>query len=225
MIYCVIESFVILLFIAINAVILFLPKARNTIIIALLISHLVLILFLSLVIADVALFKEITLALVIYVMVILFLIANYSATIIDEGKAEIVNSLASLRYFALGICILFIIIFSAIFILVKNIAPIASSINDKKYIRQNEIVENSIVSKTHPAHEVVKKFYFGKKINDGWYDDFYSNAPVNQIKLARLKDKLADNFLFKHFSDMILIIAGASAILLLAGKKKVEHDL
>ncbi len=204
---------------------LFLPKARNTIIIALLISHFILILFLSLVIVDAALFKEITLALVIYVMMILFLIANYSAKIIDEGKAEIVNSLASLRYFALGVCVLFIIIFSAIFILVKNIAPMANSMNDKRFAVQNEYLENPMFSKSHAVHETVRRFYFAKKNNDIWYDDSYPNQITNQVKLAHLEDRLADNFLFKHFSDIILIIVGASAILLLASKKKIENDL
>jgi hypothetical protein len=55
--------------------------------------------------------------------------------------------------------------------------------------------------------------------------DFVSPNPIHtqsydEMKKAKMRDELLDNFLFKRSSDVILIIAAASTIMLLLSTKK-----
>ncbi len=83
---------------------------------------------------------------------------------------------------------------------------------------------NPLLTKSHPAHVAVKKFYLGKKFNDDWKNNNYFNYEINEKKKARLKDKLADNFLLKRSSDLIVIIVSISSISLLLSRKKITEN-
>ena len=49
-------------------------------------------------------------------------------------------------------------------------------------------------------------------------------SEINERNQGRLKDKLADNFLLKRSSDVILIIVAISTSLLLMAGKKIENN-
>lgn len=85
------KFFTILVFVVINFFILFVVKTRTTLVISVIITHLIAILFFSLSIVNYDAFKEITLSLILYSMVILFLISNYGTIAVndeDSGKSR-----------------------------------------------------------------------------------------------------------------------------------------
>ncbi len=95
---------------------------------------------------------------------------------------------------------------------------------EKKFSKQNEIMENPMILPSHPVHIAVKSFYLGKKFEEEWSDKSYANLEINERKRARLKDKLSDNFLLKRSSDVILIIVAVSTGMLLLTNKKTEAN-
>lgn len=219
------KFFTLLVFIVINFLILFLVKTRTTTIISLIIAHLIAVLFFSISIANYNSFKEITLALIIYSMVILFLISNYNEVVLEQGiVAKIKDSRWFIFFYIFLICIL-LVIFFALFSATKNITKISEIISEKKSNAQAEIMMNPMLLPSHPAHIAVKEFYLGKKFEDEWSDKFAAELEINDRKKARLKDKLSDNFLLKRSSDVILMIVAASSVLLLLSSKKREEKL
>jgi len=215
--------FTLLVFIIINFLILFLVKARTTTVVSLIIVHLVAVLFFSLSIASHEFFKEIVLSLIVYSMVILFLISND-----DLVHKEIsIHKVASFKLALLkisGLAIFFMIIFAMIFSLTKNLDKFANLMLEEKSDWQNEVVLNPMILPSHPVHIAVKKFYLGKSFTNSLLDEMTSKFERNDKKLARLKDKLSDNFLLKRSSDMIVIIVAISSILLLLSQKKNKEN-
>jgi hypothetical protein len=211
-----------LTFIAINLLILFVVKTRTTAITSLIISHLIAVLFFSLSIANYNSFKEIVLALIVYSMVILFLISNYNPTEKKITKNHAIKNYFSSSFFISVIFFAVLTIFLSLFFIAKNVAQIADGIQNKKFNKQNEIMQNPMILPSHPAHIAVKKFYLGKKFEEEWSDKTYAELEMNERKRARLKDKLSDNFLLKRSSDVILIIVAVSTSLLLLTNKKIE---
>jgi hypothetical protein len=181
---------VILLFIIINFLIIFVVKTRTTATTSLIIAHLILVLFLSISIASYQSFKEIVLALVVYLMVILSLISNHNKSYLNNHQ----------RYKSTAIFLVFIIpaiiVCLASFYLAKSTIPIANLVKEKQ-IAQNISAANVDLP--------------GDLSSNG-------NASAlsnNDYKMTRLKRKLSDNFLLKRSSDVILVIAGFVAGLLL----------
>lgn len=192
---------------------------RTTLVISLIISHLVCILFFSLSIANHQLFKELVLVLIAYLMVILFLISSGDVKIKEIlSYREIAYKTAALKAFSL--VILFTTIFITIFFISKNIEQFGQKILDEKNIIQAEIANNQMISNSHPLHEAAKEsFLLDRKSNSDF--SFEAKLTKNEKKLARLKDNLLDNFLLKRSSDMIVIVVGISAILLILSQKKL----
>ena len=211
--------FTLLAFIIINLLILFLVKSRTTTVVSLIFSHLVLVLFFSISISSQNYFKEITLVLIIYSMVILFLISNDNlvhkevpAHKSDSYKILLAKGVAGFLFFGF----IFILVFS----LSKNINQIAKNNLVKKDELQNEIVINPLKSPSYGAHIVVKKFHFEKNSPKNSLDKIESSYVRNDKKLAHLRDNLLDNFLLKRSSDMIILIVAICSILLLLSNKK-----
>ncbi len=215
-------AFVVLSFLAI-----FFVRTRTTVVTTLIIAHLVLILFLSLSITSYHSFKEIVLALVAYSMVLLYLISNTNPIFSSVEKISLnfrdkeflLKSFIALNFIA--------IIASAFFVIAINTSEIAKKISDKRTDREDEIMMNPMLLPSHPVHISVRKFYLGKKMTsdgDEWVDKVQARAEVNEKKQAKLKDKLADNFLLKRSSDVILIIVAISTCLLLLGTRKIENN-
>lgn len=218
------KFFTLLIFVTINFLILFAVKTRTTTVTSLIIAHLVAVLFFSISISNYNSFKEITLALIVYSMVILFLISNYNPIYSLEGEGrKIKYSFARLPFF-LAIGFVFFISFSSIFLIAKNTGEISEFLRDKKFTKANEVMSNPMVLPSHPAHIAVKTFYLGQKFEDDWSDKVYAELEMNDKKRARLKDKLSDNFLLKRSSDVILIIVAATTSLLLLSRKKIQPN-
>lgn len=158
-------------------------------------------------------------------MVILFLISNYSAVYSSEDESPKIRRVWQ-KYFSISVCFLLsAIIFSAVFFIAKNVTKISDEMREKRFSKQNEIMENPMILPSHPVHIAVKSFYLGKKFEEEWSDKSYANLEINERKRARLKDKLSDNFLLKRSSDVILIIVAISTGMLLLTNKKIEVDL
>ncbi len=211
-----------LVFIAINFLILFKIKTRTTIVTALIISHLMAVLFFSISISNYNSFKEIVLALIIFSMVILFLVSNYNPIYLANAEVP------KLKLFALVaplVAIIVVVVFVAIFSITKNLPEISKIIIDRQAKQQEETLQNPMILPSHPVHIAVKKFYLGKKFEDSWSDKTYLELEINDIKRARLKDRLSDNFLLKRSSDVILIIVAISTSLLLLGSSGANLSL
>ena len=113
------KFFTLLVFVVINFFILFVVKTRTSLVISVIVAHLIAVLFFSLSIANYEAFKEITLALILYSMVILFLISNYG-TIAVDGE----DKLKSRRhiFFSGVICVVAAAIFLLLIAVVKNVS-------------------------------------------------------------------------------------------------------
>jgi len=219
------KFFTLLTFIIINFLIIFAAKTRTTTVISLIIAHLVAIVFFSLSISNYNSFKEIVLALVVYSMVILFLISNYSLEeLIDEKELKFRRSFSFIAVAFLGFFLLSGIFYS-VFLIAENVTKISEKVREEKFSKQGEIFKNPMILPSHPVHIAVKRFYLGKKFEDDWLSKETASLAMNQKKRARLKDKLSDNFLFKRSSDVILIIVAISTSLLLLSRKKVKNIL
>ena len=107
-----------LVFVVINFLILFIVKTRTSLVVSIIAAHLVAVLFFSLSIEDYASFREITLALIIYSMVILFLISNYGSILVDTGEEKKLR-----RSFAFRATLYFIalVVFLLLLSVVKNV--------------------------------------------------------------------------------------------------------
>jgi hypothetical protein len=213
-----------LTFITINLLILFIVKTRTTTITSIIIAHLISVLFFSISISNYNSFKEIVLASIIYSMVILFLISNYSAIYSSEDEAPKTKH-AWQKYFSISACFFIsVIIFFSVFFVAKNVTKISDAMREKKFSKQNEIMENPMILPSHPVHIAVKSFYLGKKFEEEWSDKSYANLEINERKRAKLKDKLSDNFLLKRSSDVILIIVAVSTGMLLLNRKNLPRS-
>lgn len=227
MMYFDTKLFVALVFVMISFLIIFMIRTRTTTVTTLIIAHLVLVLFLSLSISNYNSFKEVVLALVAYSMVLLFLISNHNHIFSNNSQSHAVKDRKRVLIFSTLITLSVVIIFSALFLVVKSVPKISKVISDKKFEKQNEILMNPMILPSHPVHIAVRKFYLGKKMeSDGndWVDKLQAQSEINEKKQARLKDKLADNFLLKRSSDVILIIVAISTSLLLLGARKNENN-
>jgi hypothetical protein len=214
------QFFTALIFIIINFLILLVVKTRTTTVTALIIAHLVATLFFSLSIASNDGFREIVLSLIIYSMVILFLISNYDFTSLASSqlfKFERRIHQISFYFFA---AISVLLIFLALFSVIKNLAPLSQIVTDKKILTQGEIALDPMMSPSHPSHVAIKKFYLGRNLDAKKIDSSTVEFEINERKAARLKDELLTNFLLKRSSDMILIIVAISCVLLLLSQKK-----
>ncbi len=216
-----------LVFVVLSFVAIFLVKTRTTTVTTLIIAHLVLILFLSLSIASYQSFKEIVLALVAYSMVLLYLISNNNQIFSDAEKFSLNfrNKEFVLKFLVIAVPTL--MLSTGLFVIAKNVPEIAKKISDRRGDRENEIIMNPMLLPSHPVHIAVRKFYLGKKMTtdgDEWVDKVQARAEVNERKQARLKDKLADNFLLKRSSDVILIIVAISTCLLLLSTRRLENN-
>jgi hypothetical protein len=212
-----------LTFIIINLLIIFVVKTRTSIVISLIISHLIAVLFFSLSISNYNSFKEIVLALIIYSMVILFLVSNYNPIYLASDKVNQIKDSKTFLFLAPIITLVVLVIFLALFFVAKNIEQIAEDFHEKKFAKQEETMKNPMISNSHPVHIAAKKNYFSKDISANQLDESYIKTGMNERKIARLKDKLSDNFLLKHSSDVILVIVAISSSLLILGIKKTEE--
>ncbi len=210
-----------LVFIVLNLLILFVVKTRTTIVISLIVAHLIAVLFFSLSIANFNSFKELVLGLIIYSMVLLFLISNFNSVYIDHD--DVLRSKDKKNYLLIMMVgTTFAFVFLLLCLLVINLPKIADFVHDEKLTKQNELMENPLLSRFHPAHNVVKEIYLVKKIDKKNLPEELEIPETNEKKRVRLKDELADNFLLKRLSDMILLIVAVSTSLLLLSKKESE---
>lgn len=212
-----------LVFCIVSLAIIFVVKNRTTIIAATIISHLFALLLVAMSIVNYGNFKEISISLIAYSMALLFVVSSHEFPEIDVAD-EKRNWRLMTRRFSLfcGGLMIFLIVFS----MVKKVPEISSKVAEKKLERQNEIMMNPMILPSHPVHLTIRKFYLGKKFehnSDDWSDKIQAKSELNEKRQARLKTKLASNFLLKRSSDVILIICAITAGLLLISVHKNQH--
>jgi len=153
------KLFATLIFIALSLATLFAVKTRTNTIATLIITHLSLILFLSLTITNYIAFKEIVLMLIIYLMMVLFIIINHNSSI--RNTYEPSKSKASIA-----------IIFGGIFAFVIFCGTLYLTNISLKSIRPLEIKPIEDVANMNPPQtlsiEDRKKLRLSKKLHDNF---------------------------------------------------------
>ncbi|MFZ9470224.1 MAG: hypothetical protein ACO26G_04140 [Rickettsiales bacterium] len=219
----IINFFIIIIFSLICLAILFFIKTRTNRIIALISSHLAIILMFDIYLNSFNNFKEIVLVITIYSMTVLFLISDNKSFYVDLKE-----NLEKTNFFKLKFP-LFLLIFGtilAVILIAIKIPEVNKIISQKKINRDNEMVINPLILPSHPVHIAVKKFYLGKKFDDNYSDSISVALEKNERKRAKLKDKLQDNIFLKSSSNIILIIvASITALLILSSNKSKEEAL
>jgi len=219
----IIIFFIIIIFSLICLAILFFIKTRTNRIIALISSHLAIILLFDIYLNSFNNFKEIVLVITIYSMTVLFLISDNKSFYVESKEAIETNNFFKLKLPFL--LLIFGTILAVILIAIK-IPDINKIISQKKINRDNEMVINPLILPSHPVHIAVKKFYLGKKFDDNFSDSISVALEKNEKKRAKLKDKLQDNIFLKSSSNIILIIvASLTALLILSSNKTKEETL
>ena len=204
-----------LAFITINFLILFFVKTRTTTVISLIIAHLIVVLFLSLSISNYDSFKEVVLGLIIYSMVTLFLVSNYNP--IHLGLVHLDGDGKNLRVRIFTILLSFsivLVVFGLTFWITKNISVVGESVTAKKM--ENQRLE---IKPSKPDHIAATKLLLSNKPQAEWIKQETRIAEVSGIRRERLQRRLADNFLLKRSSDVILIIVALGIFLMLLRKK------
>jgi len=215
--------FTIIIFSLICLAILFFIKTRTNRIIALISSHLAIILLFDIYLNNFNNFKEIVLVITIYSMTVLFLISDNKSFYLELKEIPEISNFFKLK---LPLYLLiFGTILSVILIAIK-IPEVNKIISQKKINRDNEMAINPLILPSHPVHIAVKKFYLGKKFDDNLSDSISVALEKNEKKRAKLKDKLQDNIFLKSSSNIILIIvASLTALLILSSNKTKEETL
>ncbi len=189
--------------------------------------QLVIILFFSTSISNYNAFKEIVLALIAYSMMNLFLISNYDVH--HSVKETKVRKFLSQNLFLITAAILISVTVSQIILfVVKNVPEVSKSIQEVRLSRESQILNQAMESQINSSAEIsnilVRERNREKKLTVEQIDKMRSSKlEISEKKKARLKDELSDNFLFKRYSDVILIIASVSACLLLLTGDKPKH--
>jgi hypothetical protein len=175
------QSITLLIFAAINFSIVFIVKTRTSLVISVILSHLIALLFLSLSITNFQVFRELTLAIVIYSMAILFVISNFGLINVENNDLRKIWQ----RYLAGALIISFglIIFISSLFLISKVIEAENSAIESYSQISKDPVT-------------------------------------FSEMKKAKMRDKIASSFLFKHSSDVMILIASAIALSLILSKKE-----
>jgi len=219
----IINFFTIIIFSLICLAILFFIKTRTNRIIALISSHLAIILLFDIYLNSFTNFKEIVLVITIYSMTVLFLISDNKSFYLELKEIPEISNFFKLK---LPLYLLiFGTILSVILIAIK-IPEVNKIISQKKINRDNEMAINPLILPSHPVHIAVKKFYLGKKFDDNLSDSISVALEKNEKKRAKLKDKLQDNIFLKSSSNIILIIvASLTALLILSSNKTKEETL
>lgn len=179
-----------LIFVIVGIASIFAVKTRTSNVAALIIVHLLLIFFLSLTITNYSSFKEIILTIISYLMLVLFLITNYD---IAKNYDESKGSRA-LQDKVSWLTKFFIGV--GCFLIFSASLYLTDIAFDKMKSERNN-PQNRVESVLQPIVE---------------------NSESR--KIMRVQKKLSENFLFKRSSDIILIIAIASLVLLVMQRKE-----
>ena len=144
----------ILAFAVINFAILFIVKTRTSLVISVIIAHLVAIVFFAISISNYESFREITLAFVIYSMVILFLISNYGSILVETNKEK-----TSKRDFLFNKIIYLIALVA--FFLIFSVTKDASEMRDQALISKDPPMKAQ-------SYDEVKKAIMRNKLRDNF---------------------------------------------------------
>jgi hypothetical protein len=210
-----------LAFIIINLLVVFAVKKRTSIVIALIISHLLLLFFFSLTITNYLYFKQISLALIIYSMTVLFLISNYNNFYLMAGRSHKTEKLKvkssvfpAIIFMAAGA-----IVFCAFFFMVKDLSQIAAASQNKALNGQNKVTKNQLTATfeqfnaKQSAESAATQRIGDKKAEFQILDKNY--LAISGRQKMQLKNNLYDNFLFKYYAGLILIIVAINSVLVL----------
>jgi hypothetical protein len=215
----------ILLFCFVNISILFFIKTRTSRVIAIISSHLIVIFLFAIYLKNFLNFKEFVLAIIIYSMTTLFLIADNKFLLFYLKKENIIfkNNISSKKIlkFYLPISIIIFTATISVLTLLINAPKIKEIIQEKKTVRKNHLTINPLILPSHPVHSAVKKFYLGQKYDDN--ENIALELEINKKEYTKIKDSLKDNIMLKRISDIILIIIGFMCGLLIFVNKKIQQ--
>ncbi len=151
-----------LIFISLSFVTIFAVKTRVNIISTLIITHLVLILFLSLTVTNYNSFKEVVLTLIAYLMGVLFLIANYTGKLKKEKTSGAKKSFPYLKIIATSAII--ITVFLGSFYLAKTSLLNMADLTESTLLTQ---LQNNAQPQSFDV-AAYKKNRLKKKLNDNF---------------------------------------------------------
>ena len=188
-------------YIVLNLFNIFVIKTRNSNIVALIASNLLLLLIFALVITNYQLFKELAIMLVIFASIILLLISDYNPIFSSiNQKLNLINIFHNKTFF-----LIIFFCFTALFFITKEIPKISSEINNSSSIIQLKSNQVQLLSRSHPVHLLVEEVYFRntpKSSVDLQYKEYNQDNKERSI----LKNKIKNNILFKRITDILLII-------------------
>jgi len=209
-----------------NFLLLFFLKTRTAIIIAMIFSHLTVILFYSIIIANFQILRTLTIATVIYSIATFILISNsnHLYNVCD-------NKIDFKKYKSLTKIILAFFLASAIvlgsFYLIKNISITSFLVKKQQLTRENEVSKNPLIFPGHPVHINIKKYYLEKNFDN--MSNFRRNKDENgkekELYNEDNKEKLRNNPLIKGLSDVVMVIIGIICTLLLTYKNKKSNEI
>lgn len=207
-------NFTIIIFVLINLSIYFAVKSRTSIVISLLLSKLMMIFFFSQILLNHELFKEVIIALVIFTIAILMLIGSES--VIEKTKAQNLddnfkNKINKLSIF-FGYGIIFLILF---FLILKQDSIYQQFHSLHKSQANQEINYDSQKNKTANHNSNINPD------NNQTIGNYQSlSLDPKMIKQAKLRDQLADNFLLKRSTHLIIAITGMLVLSLIFSNQK-----
>lgn len=231
-----------LLFAILNLLILFKIKARTDLIIAIITSHLIVILLFNITFNSLVALQEMVLAVGMYSISILFLISgNYSqhgrffpqktSSQVNKSKGLAANQQNSSKNLSgnfsttIAAALLCFVLAAAVAIIlvIHEVPQINSLITEKRTKRQQDAAVNPMILPSHPVHIAVKKFYLGKKFNDNYDENTANILETSELKRIKLKDSLPKSFLLKRSSEILLIIIFLiSGLLALSGREPTK---
>jgi len=188
-------------YIVLNLFNIFIVRTRNSNIVALIASNLLLLLVFALVITNYQLFKELAVMLIIFASIVLLLISDYNPIFSGiNQKLNLINiSHNKILFLMIFLC------FIALFFVAKEIPKISSEIANSSSAIQLKSNQSQLLSRSHPAHLLVEEVYF-KNTPKSSVDIQNKEYRQDNQERSALKNKIKNNILFKRITDILLII-------------------
>jgi hypothetical protein len=199
-------NFTIIIFVLINLSIYFAVKSRTSIVISLLLSKLMMIFFFSQILLNHELFKEVIIALVIFTIAILMLIGSES--VIEKTKAQNLDDNFKNKINKLSIFFGYGIIFLILFFLILKQDSIYQQFHSLHKSQANQEINYDSQKNLNPDNNQ----------SIGNYQSL--SLDPKMIKQAKLRDQLADNFLLKRSTHLIIAITGMLVLSLIFSNQK-----
>lgn len=212
----------VLFFIIINFAVLFFVKTNINKALSLIFSYLVTVLFLIMTVSSYDNLKETIVLSAVYLAVVLFLVFNCDAFILEELQKSKIQKIRHAFFVVPALVFAVLITFFSTFWITKNISEISRFVEEKKIEIKNKELFGSLKT---PSDEITIDEAKGIAprpiaVADNQPYKTQDEFNMNMRRRVRLKDQLSDSFLLKRSSDLILFIMVLSVFPLLILRKK-----